>query len=161
MAIKSQGTALYFVDNITTPKTPILVRMNCPTGISGVGGGTKQQINVTCLDEMSEERFEAGLGTPNALSIPYNFDPALVSHQVLDKLKKSGYNTQWCICLSDGDAAPTLAAGVVTIKQPDGRTSVTFTAYVSENNKDIQTNDVVKGTLSLQRSGDEIWKYKA
>lgn len=158
MSVKSQGTHLYLIDKITTPATPALVKLECPTSISGVGGGTKNQINVTCLDEKEEERFVAGLKTPSALSIPYNFDPSAVSHQLLDALQADGSNIQFCLCLSDGDTAPTLTGDAIT--QPDGRTSVLFVAYVAENSLDIATNDIVKGTLSLQRSGKNVWKYK-
>lgn len=159
MSIKSQGTHIYFVDTVTTPNTPKLVKMDCPTGIQGVGSGAKSQINTTCLDAVEAESYEAGLAAPSALSVPYNFDPAKVSHQVLNKLKDKGEVVVWMLCLSDGSEAPTLNASDLTA--PTGRTSVKFSAYVSENAIEISTNEVVKGTASLQRSGSETWTYKA
>lgn len=158
MSIKSQGTHIYFVDTVSTPKTPKLAKMSCPTGVQGVGSGQKTQINTTCLDATESESFAAGLSSPSALSVPYNFDPAQVSHQALNKLKDSGETVEFMICLSDGTAAPTLSGG--SLVAPAGRSSVKFSAYVAENTVEIATNDVVKGTLSLQRSGSETWTYK-
>ncbi|WP_158608740.1 phage tail tube protein [Neisseria weixii] len=158
MSIKTQGTHIYFVDNITTPTTPKLVKLDCPTGVSGVGSGQKSQINNTCLDATESEQYLAGLAAPSALSVPYNFDPSKASHQVLNKLKDSGEVIEWMICLSDGTAAPTLASK--SMAAPAGRTSVKFSAYVAENVIEVATNDVVKGTASLQRSGSEVWTYK-
>ncbi len=63
------------------------------------------------------------------------------------------------LCLSDGSEAPTLNDSDLTA--PTGRTSMKFSAYVSENAIEISTNEVVKGTASLQRSGSETWTYKA
>lgn len=159
MSIKSQGTHIYFVDAVTTPQTPKLVKMDCPTGIQGVGSGQKSQINNTCLDATESESYLAGLASPSALSVPYNFDPSKTSHQVLNKLKDSGETVEWIICLSDGKAEPTLSDKAIVA--PEGRTSVKFSAYVAENTVEVATNDVVKGTASLQRSGSETWTYKS
>lgn len=159
MSIKSQGTKIYFVDSITTPATPVVARLICPSSVSGVGGGAADQIDVTCLDATTEREFVSGLASPSAVSVPYNFDPRLVSHQLLNKLKASGDKIEWIICLSDGTTEPTLTSGVLTA--PTARTSVKFTAYVSENTIELAQNEVVKGTLTLQRSGAEAWVYKA
>lgn len=159
MATKSQGTHVYVVDTVTNPATPALVKLDCPTGVSGIGGGAKNQINATCLDALTDEEFVSGLATPTALSVPYNFDPSKASHHLLNALKASGDVVAWIICLSDGTAAPTLTGDNLTA--PVGRTSVKFSAYVSENSVEIATNELVKGTLSLQRSGAETWTYKA
>ena len=159
MSIKSQGTQIYFVDTVSIPNTPKLVKLDCPTGVQGVGSGAKSQINDTCLDAIESESYLAGLASPAALSVPYNFDPAKVSHQTLNKLKDKGEVVTWMICLSDGTEAPVLAAADIT--PPGGRSSVKFKAYVAENTVEVATNEVVKGTASLQRSGSETWTYKA
>lgn len=158
MSVKSQGTHIYFVDTVTAPSAPKLVKLDCPTAVQGVGSGQKSQINDTCLDATESESFVAGLASPAALSIPYNFDPSKVSHQALNKLKDSGEKVEWIICLSDGTTAPSLSQKSIT--PPSARSSIKFTAYVAENTIEIATNDVVKGTLSLQRSGSEIWTVK-
>ena len=158
MSIKSQGTKVYFVDSITAPATPVVARLVCVGAVSGIGGGKADQIETTCLEALNRE-FVSGLASPAEYSIPYNFDPRLVSHKLLNQLKASDDKIEWMICLSDGTAEPTLTGGVLTA--PTGRTSVKFTAYVSENTMEIAQNDVVKGTLTLQRSGAETWVYKA
>ena len=159
MSIKSQGTQIYFVDSITTPATPVVARLVCVGSISGIGGGKVDQIETTCLDATAVREYVSGLASPAEYSIPYNFDPRLVSHQLLNKLKATGDKIEWIICLSDGTSEPTLTGGVLTA--PTGRTSVKFTAYVAENTLEVAQNDVVKGTLTLQRSGAEVQVYKA
>ncbi|RKV80009.1 MAG: hypothetical protein D8H97_14565 [Neisseria sp.] len=159
MSIKSQGTHIYFVDTVTNAKVPAVAKLNCPTGIQGVGSGQKSQINDTCLDATESESYVSGLAAPSALTVPYNFDPSQVSHQVLNKLKESGEVVEFMICLSDGTAAPTLSGKSLTA--PAARSSVKFSAYIAENGIEVTTNDIVKGTLSLQRSGSETWTYKS
>ena len=160
MPIKSQGTHLYFVDNLTTPATPTLVKMSCPASLSGVGSGAKDQIDVTCLDALTDREYLSGLASPSAISVPYNFDPKQVSHQLLNQMKADGGTTEFMICLSDGTDAPTLVGGVLTAPLATKRTSIKFVAYVAENTVEFATNEVVKGTVSLQRSGSETWVYK-
>lgn len=155
MTVKSQGTHLYLLNTL---ETPALIKLTCPTGISGLGGA-KDQIDVTCLDETEDRQFDAGLGNPGQVSVPFNLDPEDASHQVLFDLKEAGTTIDWIICLSDGTAAPTLTDDEIT--PPVGRTSAEFKAYVSDVNIDIATNDVVKGTLTLQRSGKVNWNWPA
>lgn len=158
MSIKAQGSELYFVDNATVPATPALVKLKCPTGITGLGGA-RDQIEDTCLDATEDRSYVAGLGNPGQVSVPFNLDPSSVSHQVLFDMKEGGEKTQFIICFSDGTAAPTLVASTVT--PPTGRTSAVFTAYVADVNIDIATNTIVTGTLTLQRSGAVDWTWKA
>lgn len=153
-SIKTQGTGLYF------PFDASVMKMACPTGITGIGAGTRAQINDTCLDELEEESFTAGLGTPGAMSVPFVFKPGEASQQALIDLKKSGEKISWVVGLSDGTVAPTLVVDVMTQPVATARTSVMFTAYVAEVTFDVATNEVVRGTLSLQRSGVDSWVFK-
>lgn len=152
MSIKTQGTELYFVNNNA------VVKLKCPTGISGLGGA-KDQIEDTCLDATEDKTFMAGLGNPGQVSVPFNLDPQHASHQMLFGMKESGNNTDFIICLSDGTAAPTIVNKTLTA--PTGRTIAMFTAYVADVNIEVATNAIVTGTLTLQRSGPVIWKWKA
>ncbi len=61
--------------------------------------------------------------------------------------------------MSDGSADPTYAAGTLT--PPTGRSSIGFTAYIADVSIDIATNEVVRGTLTLQRSGALTPTWKA
>jgi len=155
-SVKTQGSELYFVD-VLTSSVPAVVKLNCPTGITGLGGPA-DQIDTTCLDA-TERGFVRGLGNPGQVSVPFNLDPGASSHQILFDLQESGENLDWLIGLSDGSAAPTLTSGDQLV-HPAARTSIIFNGYVADVNLDIATNEIVRGTLTIQRSGplDISWK---
>ncbi|ARP89824.1 hypothetical protein CAL14_05575 [Bordetella genomosp. 9] len=155
MPIKSQGTELYYVK---PGDTPTLVKLHCPTGITGLGGAA-DQIETTCLSDTDDKQYTRGLGNPGQVSAPVNFDPQQVSHQDMFALKASGETLQWIIALSDGTAAPTLTGSTIT--PPTDRTSIQFSAYIADWALDIAANDIVKGTLTLQRSGSVTLTPKA
>lgn len=156
--VKTQGTELYFVDTASS-STPDLVKLSCPTGITGLGGA-KDQVETTCLDTIGDKEFAAGLGNPGQVSVPFNLIPSDAGHQVLLDLKENGATLDWIICLSDGAAAPTLASDGVTIVPPTARSSFAFSAYIADVNIDIATNEIVRGTLTLQRSGNVTATWK-
>lgn len=156
MTVKTQGTELFFADSTAT--TPAMVKLTCPTGITGLGGAA-DQIDVTCLDATTDRAFTRGLGNPGQVSVPFIMKPTDASHQRLFALKESGDSLNWMICLSDGSADPTYAAGSLTA--PTGRTSIAFSAYIADVALDIATNEVVRGTLTLQRSGAVTPTWKA
>lgn len=150
MGVKTQGTELFFIYN------SLSVKLLCPTGVTGLGGAT-DQIDTTCLGD-SERTYVSGLANPGTVSVPFNFEPSAVSQQNLFTLKETGAITNWIICLSDGTAQPTVLTG--NFVAPTGRTSAKFTAYVSDVNIDVSTNEIVRGTLTLQRSGAVAWTFK-
>jgi hypothetical protein len=149
--VKTQGTEVFFIDTVSS-STPGIVKLLCPTGVSGLGGPA-DQIDTTCLDARVERTYERGLGNPGQVSVPFNFIPSAISHQILFDLKVSGENVSWLVALSDGVDQPGLASDDA-FDPPTDRTSLGFTAYVSDINIDIATNEVVRGTLTLQRSGE-------
>jgi len=152
--VKTQGTEIFFIDSVTGA-TDTLVKLSCPTGITGLGGAA-DQIDTTCL-EATERTYVRGLANPGQVSVPFNFHPDETSHQVLFELKDDGSVLHWCICLSDGTTDPTLSGGIFS--GPASRTNAKFDAYVSDVNIDIATNEVVRGTLTLQRSGAVTWAF--
>ncbi len=154
--MRTQGTHLFVIDSITAPAAPKVVKFACPTAITGLGGG-KGRIDTTDLDQTVDETSIAGLGSPNAVSVPYNFNPDEVSHDLLDLLKENGGNVQWFVCGSDGVGVPSLESGVMLA--PEDRTSFSFVAYVDDNDIGFSAKDVVKGTATLQRSG-KIYRHK-
>lgn len=151
--VKTQGTELYTVDALSSSVAEVL-KFACPTGISGLGGA-KDQIEDTCLDDLVDKSFKSGLGNPGQVSVPFNFIPRAGSHQILFDLKESGELLPWMIGLEDGyGVAPTLDSNDLLVAPASpNRTSFTFDAYVSDVNIDIATNEIVRGTLTLQRSG--------
>lgn len=154
MSVKTQGTALYFAAG-----DPLAVnKMTCPTGINGLGGA-RDQIDDTCLDDTEDRSFVGGLGNPGTVSVPFVLKPTEADHHELFELKESGEKITWVIGLSDGTGAPTLGVDD-EIEPPTARTTATFTAYVADVNIDIETNEVVRGTMELQRSGRVNWNWK-
>lgn len=146
---KTQGSHLYFVDRTGTPA---LVKLTCPTGITGLTGGAADQIESTCLDETEARTYERGLSTPVAVSVPFILDTADASHKLLFTLQESGETLDWIALLSESAAVPTLDSSDA-IEPPTDRSSFTFRGYISEVNLDISTNELVRGTLTIQRTG--------
>lgn len=147
--IKSQGTELYYASGATTVQ-----KIVCPTGISGLGG-TRDQIESTCLDDTEDKQFVAGLGTPGQVTIPFNVHKGEISHEEILALKASGEVKSWGLYSSDAATAPTAVGSVM---QPVvGRVSAIFNAYVADVTIDVGANDIWKGTITLQRSGPVTW----
>jgi hypothetical protein len=158
MSVKTQGTKVYFVDTITTPGTPAIIELACPTGVSGLGGAA-DQIEDTCLSETVDRSYVRGLGNPGQVSIPFNLKPQAASHQLLLEMKDLGEKVSWLACLSDGTTAPTaIADGVIT--PPAARTSIGWIGYIADVSIDIATNEIVRGTLTVQRSGAVTTTWK-
>jgi len=158
MAIRTQGSALFLLDSYSTA-IPAVLKLHCPTGITGLGGPA-DQIDSTCLDD-TDRSFLRGLGNPGAVNVPFNFDPVQFSHQILFDLKEDGRNLQWAIGLSDGADVPTVNSDGDNFEYPTTRTFAAFQGYVSDVNIDIATNEIVRGTLVVQRSGVVSWSWKA
>jgi len=154
--IKTQGTELFLIDNVTST-SDVLLKFSCPTGITGLGGAA-DQLEDTCLDNTTDKTYKRGLGNPGQVSVPFNFIPSNAGHQsVIDDIKADGRVLKWLIGFSDGTAAPTVTAGAFT--PPANRTSAEFDAYVADVNIDVATNEIVRGTLTLQRSGAVEWNW--
>ncbi len=150
--VATQGTELFVIDTISDPVTPDVVKIVCPTGITGLGG-PRDQIEDTCLDTTGDKTFKAGLGNPGPVTVPFNLIPRDFSHQTMFVWKASGAIMNWCACLSESDDAPT-ADTDDTFVLPATRTTIEFSAFVSDVNIDIATNEIVRGTMILDRSGD-------
>jgi hypothetical protein len=151
MEVKTQGTELFFVNSSA------VVLLTCPTGITGLGGPA-DQIDSTCLSDLEDRKYTRGLGNPGTVSVPFNMHPDATSQQALFTLKAAGTTVNWMVCLSDGTTAPTVDTDDMLVA-PAGRTSFGFDGYVSDLNIDVATNEIVRGTLTIQRSGaiTEYW----
>ena len=148
--IRSQGTEVFVVDTTTTTD-PTVVKLSCPTGVSGLGGAA-DQIQDTCLDTTGDKTYLRGLGNPGQVSIPFNLIPRESSHQLLLTLKDAGTVCPWIVCLSESATDPTVDSDGLFVAPVD-RTSFAFNAYISDVNIDVATNEIVRGTITLQRSG--------
>lgn len=150
-AIKTQGTNLYFI-SAATVKT-----LTCPTGITGLGGA-RDQIETTCLENIDDKTYVSGLGNPGQVSVPFVFDPSAADQKLLYALHDSGEVVSWMVGFSDGTTAPTIVSSVLTMATT--RSAAQFSAFVADINVDVATNEIVRGTLTLQRSGNVAWSWK-
>lgn len=149
--VRTQGTELFVIDTISATD-PVLVKMACPTGITGLGGAA-DQLEDTCLDTVGDKTFKAGLGNPGQVSVPFNLIPRETSHQNLFAMKADGTVFKWVVCLSESTNDPTLDTAFA-FDLPTDRSTIEFYAYVADVNIDVATNEIVRGTLTLQRSGN-------
>lgn len=154
--IKTQGSALYFVD---TTGTPALVKLKCPNGFGGLTSGARDQIETTCLDETDTRTFIAGLNGAAAISIPFIVQDPEPSHKAIFTLKETGTVVDWLAIGGNGTAAPTLTGSTIT--PPTTRTSVSFSGYISEVAIDVGDNNVWRGTLTIQRTGPAVPHWKS
>lgn len=145
--MKTQGTELWFV---STASTPAIVKVGCPTGVTGLGG-SRNQIDTTCLDS-DEMQYEPGMANPSTVSVPINFDPQNVSHEELLEMFDEGNTVHWILGLSDGTAPPTVD-GSGTVTYPATRSYIDWFGYLADFPFDAAINSVYKTNMSIQRSG--------
>lgn len=155
--IESKGTRLFFAARATSPGE--IIKVACPTAITGLGG-SRNQIDITCLDS-EEMEFKGGMPNPSPVSVPINLIPGSLAHQVLHDLQESGETIDWMIVLSDEPDDPTATStvdGYVQITSP-GPTSIGFRGYVADLNLDINVNEIVRGTVTIQRTGPKRYDW--
>lgn len=152
--VRTKGTRLYFAYSATE-----ILKVDCATGITGLGGaGT--QIDKTCLDS-EESEYERGMKDPGEITVPINFIPQSAAHQALMDLDDSGNLISWMVVLSDQPAAPTSLDSDGRLVSP-GPTTVEFMGYVANVELNINgANEIVRGTLTIQRSGPRNWTWPA
>jgi hypothetical protein len=148
--IKTQGTHLFMLNPLGSD--PTIVKLVCPTGVSGLGGPA-DQLETTCLDNLVDKSFIRGLGTPGQVTVPFNLLPDEVSHQDLFTLKDAGVDITWLLCLSESQTAPSVLDSEGLMVPPSDRTCFAFTGYIADVNIDVAGNTIVTGTLLVQRSG--------
>ena len=147
--VRTQGTELFFINPDAI--SPAVVKLVCPTGVQGLGG-PRDQIESTCLDTTDDKTYVAGLGNPGQVSVPFNLIPRETSHQQLFTLKDAGTVLHWLACLSESATDPTMDTDYAFVAPAD-RSSFAFDAFIKDVNIDVATNEIVRGTLTLQRSG--------
>lgn len=145
---ETKGTNLYFINDAQDA----ILRLTCPTGITGVNGGTKDKIDVTCLDNVTAFRqYVGGFADPSEVSVPFVLYDGDASQAELLTLQQSGTVVEWMVALSDSATAPTLSSDYMVA--PTDRTTFSFQGYVSNLTFDAAVNEVVRGTLTIQPSG--------
>lgn len=156
--LKTQGTHLYFVK----PGTPTgtAVKVTCPTGISGLGGAA-DQIDTTDLDQTDDRQYLRGLGNPGQVTVPFILKSGDASHADLIALKAAGTSVKWMVCMSDATTAPTVTASTNSFTALTTRSNIEFTGYIADLTLDGATNEVWRGTMTIQRSGAWTITWKA
>lgn len=156
--VRTQGTHVFFVHNLDSD--PTITKLACPTGVSGLGGPA-DQLDTSCLDNTEDKTSIRGLGNPGQVTVPFNMLPDELSQRALFELKTAGTEIKWLVCFSESATAPTTLDSDGVMVPPTDRTCLEFTAYVSDLNLDLSGNNIVKGTLLLQRSGAVIPHWMA
>lgn len=162
-SIKSQGTSIFVVDHLSA-SSPAVLKMVCPTAVTGLGGAA-DQIDDTCLGDLVDKSYTKGLGNPGPVNIPFVLKATAagsveLAHQFLFDLKEDGSTVSWLIGLSDGVAEPSSLDSDDVMVPPAARSFLGFLGYLADLTIDIATNEVVRGTLIVQRSGvvTPTWK---
>jgi hypothetical protein len=145
MALKTQGTQLYFID----PEDFSVVTVGCVTSLTGLTAA-RDQIETTCLDSTART-YVAGMATPGAAQFTINFDPSDSSHVRLHELYVEGLDLDFALGWSDGTAAPTSDSTAFTT--PTTRTWILFSGFISDLPFDFALNTVVTSNVSIQVSG--------
>jgi hypothetical protein len=145
MALKTQGSQLYFIDPDTFAVTPV----GCVTALTGLTAA-RDQIETTCLDSTART-YVAGMATPGAAQFTINFDPSDDSHVRLHELYVEGTDLDFALGWSDGTAAPTSDSTAFTT--PTTRTWILFSGFISDLPFDFALNTVVTSNVSVQVSG--------
>jgi hypothetical protein len=143
-AIKSQKTELYWASAATTA-----TRVVAASSISGLGGAA-DQIETTTLDNDTDKTFVGGLNNPGQVTVAFNVHSGEVAHEDLFALKASKEVVSWGI-YSPGATTPTAVGSAMQVVAT--RASAIFDGYVADINVDIGSNDVWKGSITIQRSG--------
>lgn len=147
--LETKGTRLFFAATDSE-----ILKVACPTGISGLGGAG-DQIEKTCLDSIERE-YTRGMLNPGPITVPINFIARSAAHQALITLRDSGDTISWMIVLSDQAGSPTTFDSNSRLVSP-GATTAEFLGYVADINFDIGLNEIVRGTVTIQRSGAVEW----
>ena len=102
MAVKTQGTELWFVNGASATK------VGCVTTISGISS-PRDQIETTCLEDDARS-YVGGLQTPGTATFGINFDPSDASHTALETIYGANTTVWWILGWSDGTADPNWGA---------------------------------------------------
>jgi len=144
MAVKTQGSELYFID----PDTADVVEVGCVTTLTGLTAA-RDQIETTCLDSTART-YVAGMATPGQAQFTVNFDPSDASHVRLHELYVEGVTIDWALGWSDGTAAPTSDSSAFTT--PTTRTFILFNGFLTDVPFEFALNTVVTSNIAVQVS---------
>lgn len=155
--LRSQGTELWMVDNVTVPATPALVKIGNITNL-GDFGAEASDIDTTNLDSLARESIN-GLADNGTFDFTVNLDPKSVAHKLMVGQTLTANNFTFYIGLSDGTAPPTLAGSTLTV--PAARSGATFTGSVKRFKPNAGGIDgLVTVPASIKVSGTVAYTWK-
>lgn len=148
MAVKTQGTDLYFFD----PTDQTVKSAGCVTSIDGIDT-TIEQIETTCLRDTART-YEAGLATPGTATFGLNTDLKDSNHTRLLELKQAGTTLQWAVGWSEAPGVPPTGFDSNGFITPTTRSWLLFEGFMNSFPFSFQGNAVVTSTVGIQVSGD-------
>ena len=154
---KSEGTEVWFYD----PENPTdgAVKLGCVTNIDGLGGA-RSQIDTSCFSD-TDDTFVAGRGSPGQVTIDLNYSESDANeyHAKLEAARDAGNTLVWAIGFSNGTAAPTVTSAE-SLEFAATRSGRVFNGYIADVAFTIGDNDIIRTSLSIQRSGT-VQRFKA
>lgn len=148
MAVKTQGTDLYFVD----PDTGEVLSAGCITSIDGIDT-TIEQVETTCLNGTSRT-YIGGLATPGTATFGLNTDLKDSNHLRLLEIKQSGATVQWAVGWSEAPGVPPTGYDSNGWDTPTSRSWLLFEGFMNSFPFSFALNSVVTSTVGIQVSGD-------
>lgn len=156
MAVKTQGTQLYFVD----PVGDVITEVACITELTGLTAA-RDQVDTTCLSDQARS-FIAGLMNPGQANFGIYADGAEASHIRLHQLFAEGVVLQWAAGWADGyGIAPTSVTSGGEFVLPTTRTWLEFEGFINDFPFEFAQNSVVTSNLGIQTSLLPTWTPKA
>lgn len=148
MAVKTQGTDLYFQD----PADGSIKSAGCITSIDGIDT-TIEQVETTCLNGTART-YIAGLATPGTATFGINTDLKDSNHLRLLELKQEGVTLQWAVGWSEAPGVPPTDFDSNGWDAPDSRSWIFFEGFMNSFPFSFQLNSVVTSTIGIQVSGE-------
>lgn len=149
MAIKTQGTQLYFLDNKDGKEE--IIQIGCPISVS-LGDVSVDTIETTCLSA-TVRSYVTGLESPGEGKIGINLDPANASHMRLYEIQDDKANNEiWLILgLSESTTEPILSNEQVLLA--GDRSWLVCKVTINGFPFAIEGNSVIQVEIPIQRSG--------
>lgn len=156
--LSTQGQQVYIMDTSVSPH--VAVEIDLLNGFNGLGGDAKK-IDVTTFSSFSTMEYRKGLIDPKQATGELIFAADSAAHQLLLKLQQetgTTATTSLFVGFSDGTAAPTVVAGVLTPPTTGtpahyARSGVLTDCFVMTVSFKAPVNEVVRADLTIQPTG--------
>lgn len=151
MALNVRGTEIWFYDSEESK----VVKVGCPTSLSGIDGARDQVEVPACLDAEDKE-FLAGQITPGTAAIDINYDPKTVSHTRMHELYREGKVLPFVVGMAGSKTAPTWGLSDDDWDLPTDRSFLKFTGYFANYSFEFPSGGTVSSAIPVQMSTTAI-----